>query len=814
MNTKSAFKAAVGGFPDAARALAAFASRFSRKEWPVSNYRCPSAADAAAVEAFLKGCGMQPGADFTMAASAFDPESVQLRWNDGSAAPARLCAALESCLPDDDARIRLYAAPAEAPGLVDGRDAGEPEDAPADPLGLSDATLLLARRILAGEWTGDSADYLLRWANSAVASGPVTAPLWVLERTIASGEGAPLARPAFRSREGLTFAAGRYVKWEERLDPFVPLAASRPLINTLGTEPLEPGKGPLAGYLAATRAHLEAVPGKSRAGRCVWLHLEDAYIVDAPDEAGLRALVDPGVLWPRVARAYAALYGHAVVPVPGMCHVHCGRDADACVAWLSSLERAVSSGERAALRFCLMVLPDGAVPKPAAAPEALPRVLWADQGGRSEAPGRDPMRVDARADAAAEWFAMTHHAVYGAFPHGMSRSEAKEEMRRLGGAELLRRLCADVGRRPPAEASGAPEHARVGINTTDAGWFAAHHFVYDLIEGFRTGHCLALVPPETWRDGTRDPELHAAPKMVPAVMSWVTAKGRGDDLCSGDWAPEAVTEFLESLTPERQLQAPGPAGELEFHLAVETNFAIPGGDHDEDDLKDKFLRAFQANVRDVADGSGHHDSSVPSWTCLCSGCHWTAHGLAAREIGFAVGQLGVRSGSNGRSWSWISPEDGSWLSDVGSRSGMHGEGWDAQNGDVNCRCTDVRVLRDAHGRMVVAVTVRGPSAEVARTMFRWYTGLPLLSNQQCAAAAAESAPVVLDPADPAKSMDALRASCRTRGAQYTAPGWTNWLGPHAAWTSADTPGPQDYMAWSGDRLGAPRTAGELVEEVP
>lgn len=95
MNIASAINAALTAFPQQERrvALAQFLTRYSVRQGLITHYRCVGL-DLDVIDAFLKGCGMEHDADYTVVRSSLDPATAQVRWSNESKRLPKLVSAL------------------------------------------------------------------------------------------------------------------------------------------------------------------------------------------------------------------------------------------------------------------------------------------------------------------------------------------------------------------------------------------------------------------------------------------------------------------------------------------------------------------------------------------------------------------------------------------------------------------------------------------------------------------------------------------------------------------------------------------------
>lgn len=763
MELKKSFAAAAAKFPERERrtALAAFAIRYSQP-WPISNYRC-TGKDILPVEEFLKGCGFDSG-DYAVVTSAREPGSAMIRWTT-AVQIQKLCGELMSSLPDDAARLALYRAQSSsgdaAPGLRDDSEAKvDGPDGFWDPLGL------VARTEEIAETCKDSGDPAVAgWAKKYLAKGryarPVTAPLWVLERTTPGGLG--LFRPCERSGSGRTagvpFSVGRYVKPDEPLVPLLPTLASMPVLNLVGESRSD---SPLDGFMTMNVGDLTEVPHDD--GRSMWLHVEDAYVPTSLDGAArVKALAEPSELWPYVTALYAKAYGCDVSEVPGQCFVHVGRkygEGEPRSTAISAFDKDVMAGDMLDVRPCLVFSPAGtAAAKAQIVVSGARGFRWAGEPGDDPEPS-DAARVRDHEDAAAEWFAMTH-AGEGTFVPSLSAPNTGSEAL---SADALRAACGQEGLGPGANAVPT----ELSLDENDVRWRAPAHVSTAVIEDVRHWlDCRDFVDPSSIRWNGPDRELHTAGLAVPAMYSVVrsaaSTRADEDDLFVHR-KPEDVTKALCALAdPKRQLAMPESGGDLLFDLVVETNIDCRSSDAVRycvengcmqgsiaGSFKNMFLHALQNNVG--------HDSPQARWNNLETGCDYRMHRAMMEAL---------RQEFGGRAtWSAL------WGDRTRASSGRRE--YDLHNGQRNRNNTWVLALMDSFGRLVLVFRMTGPSAAVSRATFRWYTGLPVASDATAAALRSLARGPTVDPRDPDALLTLVREQMSVGGA---VPRWTSWLGP-------------------------------------
>ena len=775
MNVKTAFRKAVEAYPERERrvALATFAIRYSRG-WHLSDYRCVGL-DADAIKLFLKECGFGPDA-VKDEVTQRDPDSHLLQWPDRHAAIGRLAAELQETLSTEARRIELYAAqldrtPDPAPNLRD--DAPVGEDAPVwDPLGLYPATLALATRLHENRAGADPES--VQWADTWLAKGKeartVTAPMWVLERAMPGNLG--LLSATWRSSSGQTsaipFSFGRYVRRDEPLSPPFPVITSMPVANVWGVSSRH-GRTPLDGYVAVTFGDLMDVepdasgtPPAER--RDMWMHVESAYVT--VDSIGnikqTEFLTRPKLLWKYVCSMFETTYGRRTVLVPGQCLVHSGRETHAAMETVSTLDTAVAGGKRLEIRAALMIAneepaasskPCGADRVAAGAPNLV--VLPGDPKPGTDPYVRDDGRFDLTGTLALEWYLMTHMLSGAPLRPPAERSQGGDPH----VTEALRRWASET-ERVPGEAQ-LPDETAVAHDFR-YGYNAGTHIACSIIDNMRNSMDLKEfmpIGPADWRGANKG--LHGTQKPVVAVYSCVLGNDCPvPDLTKGA-TPAAVTKALDAIAdPAMQLAV--PADPKAVMVVVETQIMYPEdplpstvGRHPLGQyLRDLFLWGLMANR-----------CKHPSYTL----CHRNSDELAQRLIRDELRQLGVPQ----YHFLWAKgPDAPTKLAD------MTGDGDYDALADHVMDSTEAKMLKDSHGRLVLAFKVQAlsPVECACRAAFRYFTNAPVLGNEAMARVFAAQAEkyIVLDPDAPdfARVVSAHIGG----GSCGVVPGWTSVAG--------------------------------------
>ena len=774
MNVKTAFRKAVEAYPERERrvALATFVIRYSRG-WHLSDYRCVGL-DADVIRLFLKECGF--GTDAVKdEVTQRDPDSHLLQWPDRHTI-GRLAAELQETLSTEARRRELYAAqldrtPDPAPNLRD--DAPVGEDAPVwDPLGLYPATLALATRlheIRAGA-DPESVQWAEAWLARGKAARTVTAPMWVLERAMPGNLG--LLSATWRSSSGQTsaipFSFGRYVRRDEPLSPPFPVIASMPVANVWGVSSRH-GQTPLDGYVAVTFGDLMDVepdaPGTSAAKRRdMWMHIESAYVT--VDGVGgmkqVELLTRPKLLWRYVCSMFEATYGRRTVLVPDQCLVHSGQAARAALETVSALDTAVANGQRLEIRAALMISdeepaasskPCGADRVAAGAPNLI--VLPGDPRPGTDPYVRDDGRFDLTGTLALEWYLMTHMLSGAPLRPPAARSQGGDPH----VTEAIRRWAAET-ERVPGEAQ-LPDETAVRYDFR-YGYNAGTHIACSILDNMRNSMDLKefnAIGPADWQGANK--ELHGVRKPVVAVYSCVLGDGCPvPDLTKGA-TPAAVTKALDAIAdPAVQLAA--PADPKAVMVVVETQIKYPKGRlpsmvgrHTLDQyLRDLFLWGLMVN-----------QCKHPSYTL----CHRNSDEPAQRFIRDELRQLGIPQ----YHFLWAKGPRGRTMI-----AGMNDDGdYDALAEHVQ-DSTEVKMLKDSHGRLVLAfkVVALSPVECACRAAFRYYANAPVLGNEAMARVFAAQAEkyIVLDPGAPDLAR-VVRAHIEG-GSCGVVPGWTSVAG--------------------------------------
>lgn len=770
MNIKTAFANAVAKHPERERrvALASFVGRYSQP-WPISDYRCVGL-DADIIKSFLGECGFRLGANYEDVVSVLDPEAHQLRWLDEDLI-RRLAASLASMLPSPAERVRLYVAqidrqPDPAPGLTDERGAAV-DDPFWDPLELYGHTERLA------EAMKDAADAAGDWARAWLAKRKtdrdVMAPLWVIEASRPAEARLGLFVPTTRTPRGRTahipFLLGRYACRNERLTPVFPTLASMPVANLWGNADLHDAVCPLEGYVSRTvRDLMDIPPDTARTAassrRDTWAQVESAY-VSVDNVATLEqvaALVRPAKLWRYVAELYEAAYEHRIALLPDMCRVHVGRtETGNDHATVSTLDQDVQRGGRLEIRPAFVMLNEPPVP---GAPHGESKVS-ADERGLAVLPDDPPSPEDAGwthdserftdslRDVAAEWYLMSHANVNLGILTGPERTSGGID----GSVAKFRKWIAEAAHRP--EDTTLPDDVALDSGYED-GYNAPAHIVCSIIDDFRRSfNCMDYTSPDTsaWQGSL--PELHMSAQPVVAVWSGVLGEGSPvPSLLFKKHTPQTVTSALDKLA-DPAVQLATPAHPEVVQIVVETNIRYPSGGLREADmgdyLRNLFLWGFQANR--------YKDHRL---TILQRNCQIKVHRAMMDELQ----RLNVPH------WSalWASNEH------IGRDCEWH-------LSESNYEDTHVNVLKDMHGRMVLVfgAKVGSPAECVCRAAFRYYAGLPLLSNEgmDVAVQFQRERRIAVSAREPGKALVNLIRAHASGECMGVVAGWTDWSSPWA-----------------------------------
>lgn len=799
MNVKTAFRKAVEAYPERERrvALATFVIRYSRG-WHLSDYRCVGL-DADVIKLFLKECGFGPDAVEDEVAQR-DPDSHLLQWPDRHAMIGKLAAELQETLSTEARRIELYTAQLDrasdpAPNLRDGAPAGE--DAPVwDPLGLYPGTFALASRLRTDRASADheSVQWAEAWLAKGKAARTVMAPMWVLER--AMPDNLKLLSATWRSSSGRTstipFSFGRYVRRDESLSPPFPTITSMPIANVWGVSN-EHGETPLDGYVAVTYGDLMDVepdasgtPAAKR--RDMWMHVESAYVtVDSVKSMKqMELLTRPKLLWRYVCSIFEATYGRRTVLVPDQCLVHSGRAAYG-LETVSALDKAVADGLRLEIRAALMIAneepavsskPCGADCVAAGAPNLV--VLPGDPRPGVDSYVRDDGHFDLAGTLALEWYLMTH------MTSGAPLMTPLAGTRVPGGdpsvTETIRRWAVETAH-VPGEAQ-LPDELAVGNNFC-YGYNAGTHIACSILDNMRD--CLLkefkVIKPTDWQGANK--ELHGMQKPVVAMYSCVLGDGCPVPDLTKRATPAAVTKALDAIAdPAVQLAA--PADPKDVMVVVETQIGYPEG------CLSSMVgrRTLDQYLRDLF-----------LWGFMVNRCMHPNYTLCARNSGEAV-QMCVRDelrqlGVPQYHFLWAKGPRGRTM-----LAGMNNDGdYDALAEHVQ-DSTEVKMLRDSHGRLVLAFKVKAfsPVECACRAAFRYYTNAPVLGNEAMArvfAARAEKY-IVLDPDAPDLAR-VVRAHIEG-GSCGVVPGWTSVASPlwDASIRSSAPPSTTTYIR--GDKI--------------
>lgn len=757
MNIRTAFEAAVAKYPERERrvALATFVGRYAMPAWPVTDYRCVGL-DADVIKEFLEKCGLNDA--FEDVTSSLDESAHMLKWKDETAA-AGFAKTLTAQLNAPGMRAALYIAQIDssrptAPGLADEAGTG-PDGKPAnwDPLGLVETTEAIAKALRGNDGTNEGV-WAQTWLSTKTACRAITAPLWVLERAMPGNLGLFFEA----DHERAPYSIGRYVTRTESLKPPFPIIAGYPVANVWGSKELH-RYCPLDGYIQRTVGDLSMVPHDAAdtpedERRDVWMQVESAY-VQFSDPAmtwdNMCTIVKPEVLWNYVASIYEHAYKRRVVLVPENCLVHVGHNDRGDITFVTSVDREVNHGQdflevRPSVLF-LNEDPDPAKPSGASLVGAGEQRLVLFPGETTDATThtREVRRIDSVDDAAAEWYAMTHSRGCALAKAPTGRPVPSEAGERV---EALRAWAA--GPHLAAE-SATPDNVYVGTDFAD-GYNGAAHIACSVVDDFVSYYDLRYTSPNAANWEGANAGMHMAPKPVVAVYSAVIDTSTSDKvnlLTADSPSQEYVTKALDALAdPVAQLAR--RANPDYVQVVVETNIAHPHtGCIDDEYLKNMLLWAFQANRPKDA-----------NLTLLAMNCDVQVHIDMLRELTTMVGEY-----SWPRLW-------GSTMRQPGSEGQI----------SSNKKPADVkaRVLEDRHGRLVFVfgLKIGSPAEAVCRATFRWFAGLPLLSNEgmdAVAACAAGSFVMLSEDKAPCTLLKEVVRKHTESNTSGVVPGWTGML---------------------------------------
>lgn len=755
MKVRTAFEAAIAKFPERERrvALASFVARYAMPSWPVTDYRCVGL-DADVIKEFLGGCGLRENSDYEDVKSALDPSAHMVKWKNERTA-ARLASLLSAMLPDDASRAALYIAQLDgsrdfAPGLVDKAGSEDGGSTCWDPLGLVESTCKIAERL--AESAGKPGSWAKSWLAKRTLDREVVAPLWVLEA--AAGVPGLFSQTTRSAGEMATvpFSLGRYVTRGESLKPPFPAIASYPIASVWGSSSHH-RFCPLDGYVQRTAGDLEDIPrdapGVSEENRRdAWVQVESAYVsvdlVDTVEKIGM--LVHPKELWDHVVSLYEKAYGRRVVLVPDACHVHSGRvRGDGWTCWTSSLDKNVALGGNVEVRASVVFLneaPDASKPSGSELVGAGERNLVLMPGEHT--PNAEWEHSDAvldDADAAAEWYAMTH-AGCGYAPRRSHRTPGGDP----NAVAEFRAWAAG----PHTTSDGTLPNSVAADTAYQNGYNGVMHAACGIVDDVVCRFKLSYISPTPDKWTGANAEMHMAPKPVASVYSTVLDDGSSLNLL-GESAVSAskVTAVLDALA-DPAVQLATPESPKTVQVVFETNAAYPASgirmsSDNADFLKNVFLWGFQANMT--------RDRGL---TLLAPGCNIAMHSAMRDEID-------ARHGQYHWAFLWGSAEKSS--------------GYEAQIGsNASPRDVVVRALKDSLGRLVLVFGMKlgSPAEATCRAAFRWFSGLPLLTNEsmKVAAETADESYIRVTARYAATALSRIVSAHMASGASGVVPGWT------------------------------------------